>query len=230
MISGSIPVESVLALAKEKKVSLTEYLASVMIMAAEGIQRRSHKAQYRLKPVKILIPINLRRFYPTNTMRNFSIYVTPGIDPKYGKYSFEEVLTAVHHYMRSEITEKLLGARISSNVRSEKNTALRITPLFIKNIALRLTFKLVGDRKSTTTISNLGVVSLPPQMAQYVKRMDFVLGPPAYNKVACAVLTYNGQLIVNFTRTIKECALEREFFRYLVKLGVPVKIESNSRW
>ena len=230
LITGIIPVEEVLARAKEKKVSLTEYLTSVMIIAADNIQRRSRKAAHRLKPVKILIPINLRRFYPTNTMRNFSIYVTPGIDPRYGQYSFDEVLTAVHHYMRSEVTEKLLGAKISSNVRSEKNKALRIAPLFLKNIALKITFNLVGDRKSTTTISNLGVVKLPPQMAQYVTRMDFILGPPAYNKIACAVVTYNGELVINFTRTIKESMLEREFFRYLVKLGIPVKIESNRRW
>lgn len=230
MVTGIIPVEKVLSCAKEKKVSLTEYLTSVMIIAADKIQRQSHRTQSGLKPVKILIPINLRRFYPTNTMRNFSIYVTPGIDPRYGQYSFDEVLLAVHHYMRSEVTEKLLGAKISTNVRSENNKMLRVAPLFIKNMAMKLTFKLVGDRKSTTTISNLGVVHLPPQMAQYVTRMDFILGPPAQNKVACAVLTYNGNLIINFTRTIKESMLEREFFRHLVKLGIPVKIESNKRW
>ena len=132
--------------------------------------------------------------------------------------------------MRSEVTEKLLNAKISTNVRSENNKVLRVAPLFIKNMAMKFTFKLVGDRKSSITISNLGVVKLPAQMAQYVTRMDFILGPPAHNKVACAVLTYDGQLVINFTRTIKESVLEREFFRYLVKLGIPVKIESNQSW
>ncbi len=230
IISGIIPVDEVLFRAKEKSVSLTEYLTSVMIVAADKIQRQTHKTASRLKPVKILIPINLRNFYATNTLRNFSIYVTPGIDPRYGQYSFDEALSAVHHYMRSEVTEKLLNAKISTNVRSENNKVLKMTPLFIKNIAMKFTFKLVGDRKSTLSISNLGVVNLPPQMAQYVSRMDFILGPPAQNRVACAVLTYNGTLVVNFTRTIKESMLEREFFRYLVKLGIPVKIESNRKW
>jgi NRPS condensation-like uncharacterized protein len=230
IIAGIIPVEAVLCRAKEKNVSLTEYIASAMIIAADKIQRQTHIARSRLKPVKICIPINLRRFYPTNTMRNFSIYVNPGIDPRYGQYSFDEVLSSVHHYMRSEVTEKLLNAKISTNVRSEKNRMLRVAPLFIKNMAMKFTFKLVGDRKSSTTISNLGVVNLPEQMSQYVTRMDFILGPPAQNRVACAVLTYNGKLVVNFTRTIKESMLEREFFRYLVKLGVPVEIESNQRW
>ena len=178
IISGIIPVNAILLRAKENGVTLTEYLTAVMITAADKIQRQACKAENRLKPVKVCIPINLRRFYPTNTMRNFSIYVNPGIDPGYGRYSFDEVLSAVHHYMRSEVTEKLLNAKISTNVRSENNKVLRVAPLFIKNMAMKFTFKLVGDRKSSITISNLGVVKLPAQMAQYVTRMDFILGPP----------------------------------------------------
>ena len=230
IITGIIPVNEAIREAKQKGVSLTELLTSVMIIAADKIQRRTHKAEHHLKQVKISVPINMRRFYPSNTMRNFSMFVNPGIDPRYGHYSYDEVLSAVHHYMRSEVTEKLLGAKISTNVRSETNKVLRVTPLFIKNVAMKFTFKLVGDRKATTTISNLGVVNLPPEMAQYVTRMDFILGPPSENRVACAVLTYNGNLVMNFTRTIKESMLEREFFRYMVGLGIPVKVESNRRW
>jgi NRPS condensation-like uncharacterized protein len=180
--------------------------------------------------VKVCIPINLRSFYPTNTMRNFASYVNPGIEPRYGVYTFDEVLSAVHHHMRAEVTEKLLNAKISTNVRSETRKVLRLTPLFLKNIAMKLTFYRVGDRKSTTSISNLGLVRLPDEMAGYVARMDFILGPLSVNKVVCGALTYNGTLVLNFTRTIKESVLEREFFRFLVKQGLPVKVESNDRW
>ena len=229
IVTGMISSELVLALAKEKKVSLTEYLTAVMIMIMDKIQRRSTKNEKRYKPVKVCIPINLRSFYPTNTMRNFASYVNPGIDPRYGVYSFDEVLSAVHHHMRSEVTEKLLNAKISTNVRSENLKVLRLTPLFIKNIAMKLTFNRVGDRKTSTSISNLGAVRLPPEMSRYVTRMDFILGPLSRNKVVCAALSYNGTLMLNFTRTIKESVVEREFFRYIVKLGIPVKIESNQR-
>ncbi len=230
VITGLIPAHEVLSRAKEKNVSLTEYLTAVLIMAADKQQRDCVKREKGLKPVKICIPINLRRFYPTNTMRNFASYVNPGIDPRYGTYSFDEVLSVVHHYMRSEATEKLLNAKISTNVKTETRRMLRVTPLFIKNIAMKLTFNLVGDRKSSTSISNLGNVVLPDEMARHITRMDFILGPLSRNKVVCGALTYNGTLILNFVRTIKESTLEREFFRFLVKLGVPVKIESNQRW
>ena len=230
VVAGLIPSYEVLSRAKAKGVSLTEYLTAVLIMAVDTLQRKRVKNEKHLKPVKVCVPINLRSFYPTRTMRNFASYVNVGIDPRYGTYSFDEVLSAVHHYMRSEVTEKQLNARFSTNVRTETRKALRLTPLFIKHIAMKLTFYAVGDRKSSTSISNLGAVTLPDEMAKYVTRMDFILGPLSRNKVVCGAITYQGTLVLNFLRTIRESEVEREFFRYLVKLGIPVKVESNARW
>ena len=39
-------------------------------------------------------------------------------------------------------------------------------PLFIKNIAMKMTFKFVGDRQTSSSISNLGAVKLPPEMEE----------------------------------------------------------------
>lgn len=229
IVTALIPADAVLRRAKEKHVSLTEYLTAAMIMAIDNIQRRTVGNERRYKPVKICIPINLRSFYPTNTMRNFASYVNPGIDPRHGVYSFDEVLSAVHHFMRSKVTEKLLNAKMSTNVRAENLKIMRLTPLPLKNVAMKYAFSRMGDRKSTTTISNLGVVRLPDEMSRFVQRMDFILGPLSRNKVVCGALSYNGVLALNFVRTIKESVLEREFLRFLVKLGIPVKVESNSR-
>ena len=88
---------------------------------------------------------------------------------------------------------------------------------------------MAGDRKTSTILSNLGHVRLPEEMAKYVERMDFVLGPMSVNPVACAVLGYQDTLAINFTRVIRESTLERAFFTRLVKDGVHVKVESNAR-
>jgi len=209
---------------------LTEYIVSVMVVVIDGIQRQREKDQGKLKPVKISIPINLRQFYPTNTMRNFASYVNLGVEPRYGKYSFDEVLSVIHHYMKIEVTEKMLNAKFSTNVRSENRKVLRVTPLILKNAAMKYTYKLVGERKTSLGFSNLGVVRLPEQMSVYITRMDFIQGKPSQSKISCAGLTYNGNLIINFTRSMKESVVEREFFRYLIKLGIPVRIESNQQW
>jgi NRPS condensation-like uncharacterized protein len=133
----------------------------------------------------------------------------------------------VHHYMRYEITEKHLNARLAMNVKSERNLLLRVAPLFMKNWALFLAFKLVGERLFTSTLTNMGIVDVPDEMKPYVSYFDCMLGPPRYNKVGCAIISYEAQLCINFTRTIRESYVEREFFCFLVRQGIPVKVSSN---
>ncbi len=229
IVTGLIPVAEVLERAHARGVTLTEYLTAVLILAIDGIQRRSGVRRCHMKPVKINVPINLRRFYPTETLRNFAIYVNPGIDPRLGTYSFDEILRAVHHHMGAEVEEKLLNARIATNVRTELNPILRAAPLFVKNIAMKLTFNMVGDRKTSSSLSNIGVVRVPPEMEKYVRRFDFILGPLSRNRVVLAALSYRDTLVLNFTRTIRESMVERDFFRFLVREGIHVTIESNNQ-
>jgi len=229
IITGTMNAEDVRLKAREKGVSITEYLTAVLILSIDAIQRRNVPRIHHYTPVKISVPVNLRNVFPSKTLRNFANYVNPGIDPRLGEYTFDETLNIVHHFMAMEVTKKLLNVKITTNVRSERNAVLRVMPLFIKNMALKYVYSQVGDALSSTTLSNLGVAKLPEEMAKYVRRMDFILGPLANNRVCCAALTYNGRLRINFTRTIVEPTLEREFFTRLVKLGIHVKVESNQR-
>ena len=229
IISGAVSTEQLLAKAREKDVSITEYLTAVLLLSIDAIQRRRVMHIKRYKPVKVCVPVNLRKFFPSGTLRNFANYVNPGIDPRLGMYSFDEVLAYVHHFMAMEATPKLLNVKFTTNVQTQQNLLLRIMPLFIKNMAMKLVYSQVGDAVSSTCFSNLGVAALPDEMARYVTRMDFLLGPLASNRVCAAALSYGGVLRLNFTRTIEEPALEKEFFTRLVRLGVHVKIESNQR-
>lgn len=227
LISGKLPADVVKQKAAEMGVSLTEYLTAVLILSVDAIQKRRVRNPARYKPCKVSVPVNLRRFFPTKSLRNFASYVNPGIDPRFGEYSFKEVCDLVHCHMGLEVNEKQLAARFSMNVKNATHPVLRVMPRVVKDKAMRMVFEQVGDKKSTTCLSNLGVARLPEEMAKYVRRMDFILGPLSLNCVAGAAITYKNKLIVTFTRTIAEPVLEREFFTRLVKLGIPVKITSN---
>ena len=228
VITGMMPAEAVLRRAKDLGVTLTEYLTAALIFCLDRMQRQTVRQEGRLKPVKVCVPVNLRRFFPSSTLRNFALYVDPGIEPRLGRFTFEEIAEIVHCQMRLEATVKNLRARFSENVRSEQLLPLRLTPLFLKNWVMRLVFSQVGDRITSTCLSNLGRVDLPPEMERYVTRMDMMLGPLSQNRVTCAALSYGGSLHFTFTSTIRETDLPREFFRFLVKQGIPVKVESNN--
>lgn len=229
LVTGVLDVKSILSVAKQYKSTLTEFLTAAMIYSIINIQNRTTPNKKRQKPVKVLVPVNLRNIFGSQTLRNFALYVTPGIDPRLGDYSFEEILKSVHHQMGYEINSKNLAAKIAANVGAERSFILKIMPLFIKNIAMKAVFNLFGERKSSITISNLGLVEIPEEMKPFVNRFDFILGEQALCRNACSVVSYNGNLNISFLRTVKESEVEREFFCFLRKFGINIKVESNKR-
>ena len=224
-----VPVDAVRKCAKEHHVSVTELLAAAMMKAicelqAEQTPRRRHR-----KPVKVLLPVNLRNLFPSKTLRNFASYITPEVDPRMGDYTFDEICAAVHHRMGLENNPQTMRVKFAANVASEQSPLLRVMPLFIKNLAMKAVFDTVGECKSCLCLSNLGVVRLPEVMAPYVARMDFIIGVQAKAPHNCGVLTWNDTVYINCIRSIREPELELHFYRVLHQLGLPVKVESNQR-
>lgn len=222
-----IPVQDALKKAHEYGVSLTVYLAAVMMQALQELQTRQEPEKRHRSPIRIQIPVNLRRLFPSRSLRNFALYTTPEIDPRLGTYSFREICDAIRHRMGLEVNSKVMSAKIAANVGSEKMLAVRLMPLFIKNLVLKAVFLAVGERTSCLSVSNLGNVKLPAEMLPYVRRMDFILSPQSSRPNNCGILSFGDTLYINLIRNIREPDLEYHFFRVLQSHGLPVTAESN---
>jgi NRPS condensation-like uncharacterized protein len=222
-----VPVAAALQKAHEYHVTLTEFLCAAMMQALQNMQQEQVPSQSRRKPIKVLIPVNLRKIFPSKTLRNFALYTTPEIDPRLGRYSFEEICKAVHHRMGLEVNAKQMSMKIAANVGSERIFAVKIMPLFIKNIVMKAVFNSVGERKNCLSMSNLGAVKLPDVMMPYVERMDFILGVQATAPNNCGVLSFGDTLYINFIRNIREADLEYHFHCVLRDMGLPVQVQTN---
>ncbi len=223
----TLDTQAVLAMAHEHGVSLTVFLGAAMMMALQTLQEEKVPSPRRRRHIKVLLPVNLRRLFPSDTLRNFALYVTPEIDPRLGHYEFDEICNAIRHKMGLEITPKQMSAKIATNVDSERLLAVKLMPLFLKNMVMKAVFDSVGEIKSCLSLSNLGDVRLPQAMQPYVQRLDFILGPQASKPHNCGVLSYNGTLYINFIRNIREPELEAHFFRVLRDMGLHVQVQSN---
>ncbi len=226
---GIVDLKSVLSKAKKHGVSLTAYLAAVMALSIIQIQDSEVPDKRKQKPVKILIPVNLRNYFKSSSMRNFVLYVIPEIEANMGDFTFEEILQIVYCQMKLQLTEKQMQARITANVKVEKNKFLKALPLFVKNIGMKTAFSMVGEKKSSITMSNLGAVRIPDEMRKFTERFDFTLGVQATGCNNCGILSYGDKLYINMIRNIKESELERLFFTNLVKRGIAVTVESNQK-
>ncbi len=221
--------ETLLSAARKRGVTLTALLTAAVIKAAITLQNRDVPKRKKQKHVKVLIPVDLRRIYSSKTLRNFALYATPGIDPRLGEYTFDEICGIISSQMKLEITEKNMSSRIKTNVKDEQNLFLKVTPLFLKNLIMKTVFLLVGEKKSMLSLSNIGVVKLPEEMREHVDRFDFVLSVQSSAPYNIGMLSYNGITNMSFIRNIKEPRLEAALYSVLRDLEIAVKVESNSR-
>ncbi len=229
LTSGISPTDRLLALAKQHNATLGELLTALLIQAIAEVQRGDSSKTRRRQQVKVSVPVNLRPYFNCKTLRNFSSYINVGIETRLGEYTLDEILTQIHHTMKLSLTEKQLRARFSGNVAMEKNMVIRMLPLALKNPIMRSIYNYEGKRYISSTLTNIGQVKLPEEMQRYVERLDFLLGPSTSAITQMATISYNNQTLLNFTRTMVESDVERCFFCSLVKMGIPVKIESNRR-
>ena len=229
IITFILDLGEVLSAAKQKKVTITSYLTAAIILAGIRLQNETGRPQKRQKPVKILIPVNLRNLFPSKSLRNFVFYVTPGVDPRLGEYTFGEICVSIQHQLGLYVTPNEMASRICANVKAEKLMVLKLMPLFIKNIAMKIMFGLLGERKSMMSLSNLGAIKVPDSMGEQIERFDFILGVQSSSPHNCGVLSYGDKLIINIIRNIKEPLLERRFYEVLREQNIRVLVESNQR-
>ena len=225
VVMGIVPLDQLREVAHRCHASVTEYLAGVLIRAILDNQRA--EGRHRERPVALAVPINLRPYFPSATLRNFILTARPVIDPALGEYTLEEIVSQVHHTMRLHITQQELRARLTGNVRFQQNRFLQLIPGFVKNPVMSFAYWLVGTRPYSATYTNPGAFPVPEEMAPHIQRMEVVLGQATSPRPTCASMSYGNTMTITFAGTQVEPDTERRFFRLLVREGIPVKIESN---
>ena len=227
VIDGILSVKEIMQVAAKYHATITEYLNSVLLYAL--LQKQKEEFHLHLRPVKIAMPVNLRRFFPSRTLRNFITMVYPCVDPRLGDYTFEEIVKQVHHYMRYYINEKFLKGDITTNARTQRNPFIRIVPLFVKDFVVRQFYTRVQDKNSSAGLTNMGALKVPEDMKPFIRRSDIYMGQPFSSRTNCAIVSFEDTLTINFASSIIESDVERYFFRKLVQDGIHVTIESNRK-
>ncbi|MCF6407125.1 hypothetical protein L3C95_29790 [Chitinophaga filiformis] len=226
VLKATVPTASIIKEAKAHNVSLTEYLTSVYLFSLQQVYEQLPEFRKRAnrKILRIEVPVNLRRIFPSRTMRNFSLYVIPEIDLRLGHYTFEEIIKTVYHQMQLETDKKLISKMLSRNVSTERNAFIRSIPLIIKSLIISKLYTL-GTKQYSGVVTNLGNISLGNNVNALIDRFIFIPPPPnKVLKVNCAVVGFQDQLVLTFGNITKSRELERLILTFLVKSGIPVKI------
>ena len=229
LTTGVIPTDALIGAAHRYGATVTVFLAAVMAETILRWQAETCPERRKRRPVKVTVPVNLRRLYGSRTLRNFVLTLNPGVDPRMGDYTLAELCKRMVAQLAAEATPQQMAGRIAANVTPQQVPLIRAVPLMLKFPVMRLIYSIRGESKGCLNVSNLGAVRLPGVMEPWVRRMEFIIGPQRSYPNNCSVASFGGETFVNMIRNIRESELERRFFSRLVELDVPVLIESNQR-
>ncbi len=223
VIHGILEADAVKALAKSKNITITAYLAAMLafsILEAMPGRKSAH-------PIRLSVPIDLRQFFESKTQRNFFAFIYIDIEVRPNGYTLDELFLLVSEQMRERTKPEYFERRLGYYLQAEKNIFTRLTPLIVKNLALRIIYRQVGEKTYTCTLSNLGKIKTPPSLSGYIERFDAMLGNSRFNHMSCAVCSYENQLVVTFTKRDFETDVEKHFFRLLSEQGLKIILEQN---
>ncbi|UJL45623.1 alcohol acetyltransferase [Virgibacillus sp. NKC19-16] len=222
--TGIIKVDELKRKAKEYDTSITILLTAVYMESLLAIQERTER---RKLPIVINVPVNMRSFFASETMRNFFVSITPSIDARLGTYDLEEIVNEIKIEFNRLLTRKKLKQYIKRSVIGEKSLALRLMPSPVKDIVAPSIYSFFGEGQYTSGLSNLGVVQVPSEIEQFIERFECYPPPSIGNKVKAMLISYKSHMYISFGNLSKDRMLEREFFRRIRELEIDVTIETN---
>ena len=209
--------------------SLTEYLGALYLFSLMRIRERRERRGERVGPsvIRLEVPVDMRRFFSSKTVRNFSLFVSPELDVSLGGYGFGEVVQKVHHSLKMQIDARELGRQIGRNVRAERHPVIRAAPLFVKDLVLSVAYQRLGETAYSGVLTNLGTIVVPAAVEPHIESFGALINPSYGMKKNCVVASFRDSLQVSFGSVVASRDLERDFFTWLAADGVHVGVSER---
>ena len=197
--------------ARSYGVSITILLTAMMLCS---IREEVPKNQQK-RPVALMIPVNLRNYFPSQSMTNFFGWIEVGYTFS-DTTTFEEVLADVKRQFEQELAKEKIAMHMSGYVRIEKNPLVRVVPLEIKKYFLMIGANL-GSRSITAVYSNIGIIRFPEEYKEYIQHFGIFASTNSLQMCSCS---YGDEMVLGFTSKIPDDSIQRNFQRMLSEENV----------
>ena len=210
--------------AKEKGVTVTQYLTAVIIYA---IYNSNYKKYNGKRPIKVCIPVDLRKYFKSETVSNFFSYITVQADMNAKMLqSFDGMLKFVKQDFERMLTKEEISKTMSANVKLGNNAFIKSIPLFLKLIIVKLSY--IEIRKyTTTTFSNIGRIGIIGEYQKYIDKFLMLIAPETVEKIKCSSCSFENNLVFTFTSTLQSTEVEQEFCKKLKEEEIEISVEGN---
>ncbi len=210
-------VKALLERSRELGCSMSVFLTTALICA---IHREMPKLQEK-KPIVLMVPVNLRKFFASSSMLNFFAWIEPSYNFSEGPSDFESVLASVKQYYTENLTSENMEDHINQYLSLERNPVGNFVPLIIKNWGIAIGSK--RRRKDITAIfSNMSMVQMPEAYHPYIKSFGVFTSTP---KLELCMCSYEDTITFGFTSRFETTNIQRNFYRILEEQGVKGQVK-----
>lgn len=205
----TLPADKLKCVARNLGATLTSLMCGAMAYAVERVTKGK-------RPIVMMVPVNLRKMFPSATLRNFVNFVRLVFRP--GElHTLGEYVSAATEQLKAKTAKEEMEKFFATTVRAEKSLLLKLAPLWFKTVMARI-FRVFLKSRQTVIFSNMGYVAVPEGCG--VRRLVFNLNVSKNATVNVGALTVGNATTVAFTRAVKERNLEHEFYAALAQAGV----------
>ena len=224
LITATADAGKLKELARRYGATVTEFLSGLYLYVFSLHYVRGTNGKN--KNVCLLVPVDMRRKYKSESLRNYSLFVriTKEFDRE---YDLAECVDVAVRKMKEGLDNNVLDSINHFNVSAERNILLKIVPLFLKDIVLRIGYYFEGENLQSGDLSNVGLVELPEGLSAYVQDINFSISASHTSKQLLGVVGYNGKINLTFTRNFMENGFEKDFIRILAQNDLDIVVKSN---
>ena len=204
--------------ARNYGITVTTYILCLMFIAAKAACE-IYDGEFAIQ-----VPVNMRKFYESKTLRNFSMYC--GIRLPISQI---QNIESISNEVVNQLTQKSAKEEMQKMLYATKKLIrnIRFIPLLIKAPIAKFISGIIGDHAFTSTLSNIGIIELPEEFKEHIQDMDFVLNTSTVNRASCGLVTYNNNSCLSITKTTIDPAFETKLYDLLVKDGIEVSVEGS---
>lgn len=212
-------VKDVLNLAHKNDATLTSLLLGVLIYSIKP----EMKLKERNKVIKVEVPVDLRKYYKSNSTKNF--FGMTSVIYKFGDKNptIEEVIKEINEQLKENLTEEKLSERMNLMIALEKNILMRSVPVILKDVVLMVIDRFILG-KPTTVLSNVGIMKFDPTIEEYIEDINILNSTETFQFV---ITSFKDKLSIGISSVYKSNNIIKNFCRFFANEGIEVEINSN---
>jgi len=214
----SMDCDKVRHMAKEMGVGLTGFFGALIMLS----MYKDMPALLKKLPITASIPVNLRKYFPSETSRNFfnSIHVSSVLKPE---DTIQDIAKRIDVELKENLQPEKIAEQMDSYQKLERLLFIRMVPLIVKQPVVRY-FSKQENKTVSFVISNMGEIPINERLKPYVEEVTAFCAHP---ELFFTLFSYGGRLKMGVSNAYSDTRTIKNLVRMLSDMGLDITVNAT---